>query len=108
MTYTETDPWLVREIAQDALTIAIRRGRTESVEAALIAHGGAGPVLGEKFDAYTSAVIAEYGRLAAVMTRPDGQRDGEAGLPLETGMDPVTGGVAKSRIALWELPNPQD
>lgn len=81
MTYTEPDPKIVWEIAQDALTIAIRRGRTESVEAALIAHGGAGPVLGERFDAYTSAVIAEYGSLAAVMTRLDGQSAGYPGIP---------------------------
>lgn len=74
---TTPDPKAVREIAHDALTIAIRRGRTEAVEAALIAHGGAGPVLGEKFDVTTNAVIVEYNRLAAALSWPDEQPQDE-------------------------------
>jgi hypothetical protein len=71
---TAPDPKTVREIAQDALVVAVRRGATEAVESALIAHGGGGPVVGEKFNVYTNAVAAEYDRRAAALARPDEQQ----------------------------------
>lgn len=68
MTPTETDPRHVREIAVTALrSIADDPAgeRAEHVETAIIASGVAGPVLGELFDAYSTAVWAEIERLAA-------------------------------------------
>lgn len=68
----ETDPKLVRKVAEFALRSDGWGNREERVEAALIASGVAGPVLGEKFDVYTKAVAAEYDRLDAA-SGPDGQ-----------------------------------
>lgn len=62
---TETDPRLVREIAETAFRSDVPGGGADRVEAALIASGVAGPVLGEKFDAYSTSVGAEYERLEA-------------------------------------------
>lgn len=62
----ETDPKLVREIAETAFRSDAPGSAADRVEAALIASGVAGPVLSKKFDAYTEAVGAEYERLADV------------------------------------------
>jgi len=63
MTLPEIDPAVVRTIAEAALYSTISDDRAERVEAALIASGVAGPVVGEKFDAWSKAVGAEYERL---------------------------------------------
>lgn len=63
MTYTEIDPKIVREIAEAAFRSDGGGDRAERVESALIASSVAGPVLGEKFDAWSNAVGAEYDRL---------------------------------------------
>ena len=60
----ETDPKLVREIAETAFRSDTSGSPAERVEAALIASGVAGPVLGKRFDVWTKAVAAEYERLA--------------------------------------------
>lgn len=65
MTYTEIDPRIAREIAEAAFRSDGGGNRDERVEAAIIASGVAGPVLGEKFDAYSKAVGVEYDRLDA-------------------------------------------
>jgi hypothetical protein len=72
----DVDPQLVREIAQDALTIAIRRGRAEAVEAALLARSFVvGNTLSETFDEYAEAVGAEYLRLAS--EQPTAEQGGD-------------------------------
>lgn len=72
MTYTEIDPTIVREIAEVAFRSDAGGDPSKRVEAALIASGVAGPVVSEKFDAWSKAVGAEYERLAvAAATRPD-------------------------------------
>lgn len=62
---TEIDPRIVREVAEAAFRSDTSGSPAERVEAALIASGVAGPVMGKKFDAYSMAVGAEYNRLAA-------------------------------------------
>lgn len=62
----ETDPRFVREIAETAFRSDAPGSPADRVEAALIASGVAGPVLSEKFDAYSVAIGAEYDRLAAL------------------------------------------
>lgn len=59
----EIDPRVVREVAEAAFRSADGGSPAERVEAALIAFGVAGPVVGEMFDAYSAAVGAEYERL---------------------------------------------
>lgn len=68
----ETDPKLVREIAEAAFRSDVPGGAANRVEVALIAADVAGPILGKKFDAYSAAVGAEYDRLDAA-SGPDGQ-----------------------------------
>lgn len=70
---TEIDPRIVHEVAEAAFRSADGGSPAERIEAALIAADVAGPVLGERFDAYTKAVGAEYDRLEAEM--PDRMSD---------------------------------
>lgn len=63
---TEIDPKIVRKVAEVAFRSDTPGSAADRVEAALIAADVAGPVLGEKFDAYSAAVGAEYERLADV------------------------------------------
>lgn len=69
MARTKPDPSIVQEIAHASFRITTPGGRSGRVEAALIANGIAGPVLGEMFDAYSTAVCVEVDRIAAETRR---------------------------------------
>lgn len=74
---TEIDPRIVREVAEAAFRSTDSGSPAERVEAALIASGVAGPVVSEKFDAYTTAVGAEYDRLADEEMRSTAEQDAD-------------------------------
>jgi hypothetical protein len=65
------DPAIVRTIAESALKDTASDDPATRIESALIAGGVAGPVLGERFDAYSAAIGAEYERMSAEPARAE-------------------------------------
>jgi hypothetical protein len=59
------DPAIVRAIAESVRRDTPGDDPATRIESALIASGVAGPVLGERFDAYSAAIGAEYERMSA-------------------------------------------